>query len=597
MPWSGAAGSQTFSRTDGTRTGTTVWQQAQAASVDIDSPDHDTHDQDIASGLNVAIKKDGGNTATGNLPMGGFRHTNVGAAVATTDYAQLNDVVKASGRYIPATSVGGTADAITLTTGYSLSGYIAGQQFTFIAAGTNTGAAATVNVDGLGAISLLGPAGTAISAGALVQNALVTIGYQATGNRFEVATAAPTAIAVGTIMAWPASVIPSGWLECTGQAVSRTTYAGLFAGIGTAYGIGDGSTTFNIPDYRGYFLRGQDEGAGNDPDRTSRTNRGDGTTGDNVGTKQTSQFSSHVHSNSLSDTGHVHNVDYTTSAVAAGSGAPTTFVSSINSSGSTTGTGGAASASATPGLSITNQPTGGNETRPINVNVKWIILALPSAAFAPGGAVVLQAGTATLAPLQFTAGTNLTSPAAGAEEYDGSQFYATIDTSSGRGALPVEQYFHLTSNGGNITTIANVFGATSNISLVASAFYIIDIEMFYAVNTGTQTVTWTLTNSAAPTTQNIYYEMSPVTGIVAPPGTATMLVGQLYNSTTAAQTVVTGGLSAANHYARFRIWLNNSTGTSLKIQATSSSNFITPLQGSMWRCRRISSGSVGTFAA
>src|SRR5262252_5653289 len=110
MPWNGVSPSQTFGRTDGTRTGTTVWQQASAASVPIDSPDHDTHDQDIASGLNLAIKKDGGNTATGNLPMGGFRHTNVGAASASTDYARFSDLQNAKGIYVP--TVGGSADAI-----------------------------------------------------------------------------------------------------------------------------------------------------------------------------------------------------------------------------------------------------------------------------------------------------------------------------------------------------------------------------------------------------------------------------------------------------------------------------------------------------
>ncbi|MBF0350983.1 MAG: tail fiber protein [SAR324 cluster bacterium] len=79
---------------------------------------------------------------------------------------------------------------------------------------------------------------------------------------------------------------PTGWLFCDGSAVSITTYAELYSAIGTTYGIGDGSTTFNLPDYRGYFLRGIDNSAGSDPDAGSRTNRGDGVTGDNVGTKQ-----------------------------------------------------------------------------------------------------------------------------------------------------------------------------------------------------------------------------------------------------------------------------------------------------------------------
>jgi len=52
----------------------------------------------------------------------------------------------------------------------------------------------------------------------------------------------------GTIVPWSDSSIPTGFLECTGQAVSRSTYATLFGIIGTTYGAGNGSTTFNVPD-------------------------------------------------------------------------------------------------------------------------------------------------------------------------------------------------------------------------------------------------------------------------------------------------------------------------------------------------------------
>lgn len=56
------------------------------------------------------------------------------------------------------------------------------------------------------------------------------------------------------------SAAPAGWLLCDGQAVSRTTYAALFAVIGTVYGAGDGSTTFNVPDCRGRVVAGRDAG-------------------------------------------------------------------------------------------------------------------------------------------------------------------------------------------------------------------------------------------------------------------------------------------------------------------------------------------------
>ena len=56
---------------------------------------------------------------------------------------------------------------------------------------------------------------------------------------------------VGTILPYPSEEAPSGWLICDGREVSRTKYARLFAVIGTRFGAGDGSTTFNLPDLRG----------------------------------------------------------------------------------------------------------------------------------------------------------------------------------------------------------------------------------------------------------------------------------------------------------------------------------------------------------
>lgn len=63
----------------------------------------------------------------------------------------------------------------------------------------------------------------------------------------------------GVVLPFAGSTAPSGWLLCFGQAVSRTTYASLFAAIGTAFGVGDGSTTFNLPDMRGRVPGGKDD--------------------------------------------------------------------------------------------------------------------------------------------------------------------------------------------------------------------------------------------------------------------------------------------------------------------------------------------------
>jgi len=108
----------------------------------------------------------------------------------------------------------------------------------------------------------------------------------------EAADATPS----GAIMAFAMESAPTGWLECDGSDVSRTTYAALFAAIGTAYGYGDNSTTFTLPDFRGKFVRGWDHGAGNDPDAASRTAQDTGgDTGDNVGSVQDHELDSHTH--------------------------------------------------------------------------------------------------------------------------------------------------------------------------------------------------------------------------------------------------------------------------------------------------------------
>lgn len=98
------------------------------------------------------------------------------------------------------------------------------------------------------------------------------------------------AVPTGAMMWWPTETPPNGWRECDGSAISRTGNPRLFAVIGTRYGEGDGRTTFNVPDGRGEFVRGWNHGRGADPDASDRTDRGDGTTGDRVGTRQADQL-------------------------------------------------------------------------------------------------------------------------------------------------------------------------------------------------------------------------------------------------------------------------------------------------------------------
>lgn len=86
----------------------------------------------------------------------------------------------------------------------------------------------------------------------------------------SVSNAAPS----GVVLPFAGASAPNGWLLCAGQAVSRTTYAALFTAIGTAYGTGDGSTTFNLPDLRGRVPGGKDDMGGSAANRLTTAGSG-----------------------------------------------------------------------------------------------------------------------------------------------------------------------------------------------------------------------------------------------------------------------------------------------------------------------------------
>ncbi|WP_239392864.1 phage tail protein [Snodgrassella communis] len=87
----------------------------------------------------------------------------------------------------------------------------------------------------------------------------------------------------GAVQFFAISTAPTGWLKANGAEISRITYANLFAAIGTTFGAGDGKTTFNLPDLRGEFLRGWDDGRGVD-------------TGRALGSYQLDMMAAHSHS-------------------------------------------------------------------------------------------------------------------------------------------------------------------------------------------------------------------------------------------------------------------------------------------------------------
>jgi microcystin-dependent protein len=100
------------------------------------------------------------------------------------------------------------------------------------------------------------------------------------------------AMPAGAVIYVAMNTAPVGYIKANGATVSRTTYAALFAAIGTTFGAGDGSTTFSLPDLRGEFLRGWDDGRGIDSGRV-------------FGSAQSDELKSHTHTygvvNSASD--------------------------------------------------------------------------------------------------------------------------------------------------------------------------------------------------------------------------------------------------------------------------------------------------------
>lgn len=164
----------------------------------------------------------------------------------------------------------------------------------------------------------------------------------------------------GCVFPWGGSSPPTGYLECNGAAVSRSTFSTLFSNIGTTFGAGDGSTTFNIPDCRGYFVRGWDDGRGIDTGRTR-------------GTNQASALASHTHANTLSDPGHVHHCNIGASDKG---GSGNGYAYSDGAGGSTVkATYDIISdfVAATTGITITNAAFGGTDTYPINIAMMYII--------------------------------------------------------------------------------------------------------------------------------------------------------------------------------------------------------------------------------
>jgi microcystin-dependent protein len=173
-------------------------------------------------------------------------------------------------------------------------------------------------------------------------------------------------VPVGAVNMWVTGTAPSGWLLCQGQAVSRTTYSGLFSVLGTTYGAGDSSTTFNLPDLRGRVPMGAGTGAGGGVTSTGFPTGGAALTartlGGFTGDERTPK---HTHSNALTGTtsfasaSHTHIVNNDgTWAYHLGNGLYYTEGSTIANVGYVTTQG----PSAAPSVGLSNAEAGTGET-------------------------------------------------------------------------------------------------------------------------------------------------------------------------------------------------------------------------------------------
>lgn len=168
-----------------------------------------------------------------------------------------------------------------------------GSPIRFLIAHANTITTPDININGLGAVPMINSDGTSIPIGQFSRIGQFCEGYldpdlqhfQVVSPPKPITSPSGSVLPPGAIVLCPVEVPFTGTLECDGSLKTITSYPRLFNVIGTKYG-GNGVTTFALPDLRGTFPRGWDHGRGLDPDASTRTNRGDGTTGDHVGTNE-----------------------------------------------------------------------------------------------------------------------------------------------------------------------------------------------------------------------------------------------------------------------------------------------------------------------
>lgn len=236
MAWSGG----TFTRSNGS----TGWQDDAAALIGITASRHDTLDNDLATGINTCLTKDGQNTPTANLPMGGYAHTGVALATAVTQYCRVSQVQ--DGTFQWGGTTGGTSTAYTASLYAAPAAYAAGQMFAVILH-TACGATPTINFNSLGAKTIVDQDNNSIRASQIPAR-LILLQYDGTNFRWvgdnssSPISYTPTTGASGSLT-WNTSV--NSYMYYTIEPGKKISIAGGLNA--TSGGTASSTLTFTLP--------------------------------------------------------------------------------------------------------------------------------------------------------------------------------------------------------------------------------------------------------------------------------------------------------------------------------------------------------------
>jgi microcystin-dependent protein len=264
-------------------------------------------------------------------------------------------------------TTGGTSTAYTVASnqGFDTLAHLNGAMIAFVPHTTNgggSGTQVTLSVDGLAAKPIRTAPGADIQSGVLIQGTPYVVVYVNADNAFYLRNMPnPYGIPVGGLLPYIGSSAPNTAFALPfGQAISRTTYASLFALIGTTFGVGDGSTTFSLPDLRGRAIFGLDNMGGSAASRiTVAGGNFNGTTLGATGGAENhaltqAEMPSHTHTATVTDPGHSHLYD-------AGIGGSNNYAGTIDAANTQT----PSTHSATTGITVANASTGGGAAHSI----------------------------------------------------------------------------------------------------------------------------------------------------------------------------------------------------------------------------------------